>query len=364
MVAGQIMNVNGALLAVYNHNVNLFITVVVDYFSRYIELAKLTQLSSEAIVNHLKSIFARHGVPERVRSDNGPQYSAEEFASFADTYNFTHATSSPLYPQGNAEVERAVQTVKDLVKKAKDPYLALLAYRATPLFNGYSPAELLFGRRVRTNLPQHPTKLNPRWPDMDNLAKTELEYRKKTAETADRRRGARQLIELKEGDNVWVRDKDVAAKVMHKAETPRSYVVETQSGSSLRRNRRSLCKLSPDIEQDFVEKPPDREVHVNTPQAVAHPNSGQLVREQDIPSRELNFNRHEDSISESTDGQLKPSQYVTSVAAACSGDTCAEWRWEHRLPAPPQPRDTGTAIPDLSSPEPDDDDIDSSDDDP
>ena len=69
--------------------------IVIDYYSRYIEMAKLSSSSSEQIITHLKSIFARHGIPEVLRSDNGPQYASREFASFARDYNFEHVTSSP-----------------------------------------------------------------------------------------------------------------------------------------------------------------------------------------------------------------------------------------------------------------------------
>ena len=102
-------------------------------------MARLSQLTSEEIITHTKSIFARHGIPEEVVSDNGPQFSAEAYAKFARDYQFKHTTSSPLYPQSNGEVEHAVKTVKALLKKDSDPYQALLAYRATPLEVGYSP---------------------------------------------------------------------------------------------------------------------------------------------------------------------------------------------------------------------------------
>ena len=40
-----------------------------------------------------------------------------------------------------------------MLKKADDPHIALLQYRASPLQNGYSPAELLVGRKLNTTIP-------------------------------------------------------------------------------------------------------------------------------------------------------------------------------------------------------------------
>ena len=107
------------------------------------------------MINHLKSVFAEHGLGEALVSDNGPQYSSQEFAAFCKQWGIDHVTSSPLYPQSNGFIERSVQTVKNLLRKAeaseKDPYLALLTYRTTPVDSNLpSPAQLLNHRDYRT----------------------------------------------------------------------------------------------------------------------------------------------------------------------------------------------------------------------
>ena len=143
----------------------------------YIEVAKLTSTSATSVITHLKSIFSHHGIPESVVSDNGPQYSALAFEEFAKEYGFSHTTSSPKYPQANGTAERAVKTVKRILLKNQDPYLAMLTYRATPLENGYSPAELLMGRKLRTTLPQTTKQLEPSLPITDQLREKERRIR-------------------------------------------------------------------------------------------------------------------------------------------------------------------------------------------
>ena len=125
--------------------------LVVDYYSRYIKLAKLSSTTSSEVIKHLKSFFSRHGVPQIVVSDNDPQY--------CTTLSKTLQTCMALLTLPAAlnllELlnELYVRTIKDLFNKSDDPYLAILAYRSTPLENGYSPAELLMGRKLRTTIP-------------------------------------------------------------------------------------------------------------------------------------------------------------------------------------------------------------------
>ncbi len=60
--------------------------LVINYYSRWIEISRLPQMTSRSTVNHLSSIFARYGIPGLVISDNGPQYSSECFKEFASNY--------------------------------------------------------------------------------------------------------------------------------------------------------------------------------------------------------------------------------------------------------------------------------------
>ena len=100
--------------------------------------------------------------------DNGPQYSSNEFQSFfAELYSFSHVTSSPYYPRGNGEAERAIRTLKNLLKDVKDPYLELMSYRATPLpWCNLSPAQLLMGKRIRIFVPEADGVLIPSWSNL------------------------------------------------------------------------------------------------------------------------------------------------------------------------------------------------------
>ena len=137
-----------------------------DYYNDFFEICLLSNIRSATVIQHTKSIFARHGIPEVVISDNGPQYSCQDYKDFASKWGFQHKTSSPVYPQSNGLAERTVQTVKNLLQKAKasgeDPYLTLLSYMNTTLSDACSPAKLLMNRRLRTDLPTTSKQLVPK----------------------------------------------------------------------------------------------------------------------------------------------------------------------------------------------------------
>ena len=231
--------------------------IAVDYYSRWIEIKRLGKQTAESVITACKELFATHGIPDVIMSDNGPQFSAESFQSFASSYGFTHTTSSPKFPQANGVAERGVRSVKGLLKKNEDPYIALLTYRSTPLENGLSPSELLMGRRLRTQLPILPKNLQPRslQREREEIAKKEERYRFNQQQTFNRRHRAHELGPLQSGDSVWIKDQDQQGKIQGRTQHPRSYLVKTEVGTS-RRNQTALVPTDPPASSSAGLTPP------------------------------------------------------------------------------------------------------------
>lgn len=210
-------------------------------------------------------------------SDNGPPYNSEEFANFANEYEFELRKSSPTYPQSNGRAENAVKTAKQLLKKAiesgNDFYLSLLDWRNTPTEGlESSPAQRIFGRRTRTSLPTTANLLRPKTP---NNVRGKI-IRKKNKQKVYYNRGTKDLRPLKRGDIVRVHplptDKQgrwFKAKVERKADI-RSYIVRTERGQEYRRNRNHLRVTKETFEdsvigEDFMQdRPAEGEEHVES----------------------------------------------------------------------------------------------------
>ena len=208
-----------------------------------------------SVINHLKSTFSRHGIPEIVRSDNGPQFSSADFARFSNSFEFQHLTSSPKFPQSNGQVERMVKTVKEMMQKS---YIALLSYRATPLpWCGLSPAELSMGRKVRTTVPQTNHHLIPKWSYLEKFRADNQKFKQSQKTNFDKRHRVRTLPPILDNTEVWVTSEDqpIRGRVVEQADAPRSYVVETPSGH-IHRNRSHLT-IVPET-QDQPELPPQQ----------------------------------------------------------------------------------------------------------
>ena len=215
--------------------------IVSDNFSRYIEIAHLKNANSFCVIQSMKNIFARHGIPEKVVKDNGRQFVSSEFQNFVDKWDFVHTTSSPYFPQSNGQAERAVRITKRILQQ-EDPFHALLSYRTTATSKtAVSPAELAMGQKLRTTLPAH---LEPKKIETKKLKDRDEKAKNANKKYFDRRHEAKNLPELHLGDIVlqkldherqWQNPATVLREV-----APRSYIVQTSSGNQYRRNRKHL----------------------------------------------------------------------------------------------------------------------------
>ena len=242
--------------------------IVVDYYSRFIETLRLNNTTSLGTISRVKDVFARWGIPQTVVSDNGPQFSSQEFAKFATSYGFTHVTTSPHFPQANGAVERAVQTAKSIIRQ-DDPHLGLMVYRSTPCATtGFSPAELIMGRKIRTTLPTLDRHLEPNWPDADKVQQNDSAAKSKYKHYYDKRHGAKPLPDLSDGTKVLVKTDSEKVwtprgSVVKCPETPRSHIVNDPTGEnrSVRRNRKHLRALRDPVTPEVPTSP----VSVTTP---------------------------------------------------------------------------------------------------
>jgi hypothetical protein len=231
--------------------------VVMDYYSKWIELEKLQNKTAGEIIEKLKDIFSRFGVPDTFISDNMP-FASHKFTGFAKEWGFNVVTSSPRYPQSNGLAERAVQMVKKWIKKSKfdgtELSTSLMAYRSTQISGvDLTPSQLLFNRQIKTKIPACVEHLRPR---INHGVKDKLEARQER-QTAYYDRGARELTPLTEGENVLLNRDNVweSAEVVGVHDTPRSYLVKDENDVILRRNRRFLrkssCKVPTEIQEEI-----------------------------------------------------------------------------------------------------------------
>jgi len=92
--------------------------VLVDAHSKWMEVKAVKAATSASTISQLRSIFATHGIPELLVSDNGSVFTSSEFEEFMRLNGIRHTTSAPYHPATNGLAERAVQTFKSFLKKS------------------------------------------------------------------------------------------------------------------------------------------------------------------------------------------------------------------------------------------------------
>ena len=248
--------------------------VIIDYYSRWVEIKQLTSLTSACVISRVKAAFITHGVPDVVVSDNGRQFVSDEFKRFADEMCFTQQTTNLYFAQENGMTERAVQTAKQILD-LEDPEIGLLNYRATTHSAiGVPPSVALMGRLLATRLPVVDEQLKPRDHQDAGIRKSDREAKSTYKRYYDKRHGVRELPPLQTGDPVLLKldnEKQWSqpSTVVRRDPINRLYIVQTGAGVNYRRNRRHLQGV-PAVAPYVVDVEPD-DGFVETPDIPAEP---------------------------------------------------------------------------------------------
>ena len=214
-----------------------YVHIVIDQFSKYPEVDIVKSTSFKQLRPVLDRIFATHGVPENMTTDNGPPYFSDNLSSYAKHMGFNLTPVTPEDPQSNGFVENFVKSVCKVVHTAsaegKNPReelsAFLLQYRATPhSTTERTPAELLFGRKIKTKLP----RLLPAEVDTPEVAKTREvhdEKKRKQKSYFDKKHKARPK-HIKPGDRVLLKQKKTTTDPPY---NPKPFTITKVNGNQL-----------------------------------------------------------------------------------------------------------------------------------
>lgn len=174
--------------------------VVIAAYSKWLEVHQMKSTTSTATIEKLREIFATHGIPETVVSDNGTNFTSSEFEEFMKRNGIKHIKVSPYHPASNGQAERAVRIFKEGIEKMKEGSMKtklsrfLLKYRITPhTTTGVAPAKLLMKRHLRTQLDLIQPNLEDRVRDKQSQQKSAHDHH------------ARDRV-IKTGDLVYAKD--------------------------------------------------------------------------------------------------------------------------------------------------------------
>ena len=219
--------------------------ILVDAHSKWMEVKVVNNATSAVTIDQMRSIFATHGIPEMLVTDNGTVFTSEEFNSFTKQNGIRHVTSAPYHPSSNGLAERAVQTFKSFMKKSTSGSIEarvsrfLMQYRITPqTTTGISPAEMMMGRRPRSRL----DLLIP------NLA-TKMQHKQQSQKHYHDKRSQQRIFEV--GDRVNVKNFPTGDNWLQgtivKVSGPLSFQVKLQDGRIVRRHVDHIIQRSPQM---------------------------------------------------------------------------------------------------------------------
>ena len=217
-----------------------YLLVVIDEYSRFPEVEIVKSTSAKSVIPRLDAIFARQGIPDELKTDNGPPFNGVEFSNFAKHLGFHHRKVQPLWPRANGEAERFMPNLEKCVRTAvvegknwkQELYKFLRQYRATPhTTTNVSPSEALNGRKLKITLPEvspTPARQHTLQETQKTMAERDAEQKSKIKAYADSKLGTKPS-NIKPGDTVLVRQPK--KNKLSTPFNPEPLVVEEKKGS-------------------------------------------------------------------------------------------------------------------------------------
>ena len=205
--------------------------IAVDACSKWPEIIDVSSTTATNTIKVLREIFSRHGLPEQIVSDNGPQFISAEFSEFCKGNGIKHLQVALYHPASNGLAKCMVQIFKQSMCRSNNDGIPfpqrlanfLLMYRTAPhCTTNIAPCELLMGRALRT-------RLDMLQPNLESKVCLEQTKQKQSHDQHSK------LRNFKPGDTVWIRDFHGIDKwrsgVVIECLGPVSYMVEVQDGS-------------------------------------------------------------------------------------------------------------------------------------
>lgn len=142
---------------------NRYMITAVDALSRWAYAKAFPSVNTETIIEFLNDrIFAQHGLPSCIVSDNGSQFASRDFKTLMKQLDIRHILTTPYHPEANGRNERFNGTIKRLIKnycastqKDWDLHLRWMLFTYNISQNestGFSPFQVLFGVEPRSPL--------------------------------------------------------------------------------------------------------------------------------------------------------------------------------------------------------------------
>lgn len=297
--------------------------VLVDYYSRFVEVIVMREITAKLTIQALHETFCRYGIPESMKTDNGPQFVSEALSRFSTEFGIELIKTSPYWPQANGEVERTNRALKKRLQISQetphsdwkwDLRMYLLMYNSTPhSTTGVAPSALMFGRVLRDKLPNMPSIGNQL---TEEITDRDRERKLKGSEYTDHRRHAKP-------SGINIGDTVVAKRVSQENKLSSNFSPEEleviyrngsdvtlrskESGRTFHRNVTHLKQIASQIENQETPQEP----------------TGTSVME-------------DESLVTSKRSQTSLSQHMGSVPAATSSSSIVTLQRPHRIYRQPE----------------------------